>query len=218
MKKRRAVTVLLAIFLLLAAMAGGLLIMQPQLKNIMRNQAQEDLLEQIDDGKAVIELPNVPEVENDNTTGGNEDIQIISYGTIEIPSINLRMPLAKGADEQSLRVAAGWYPNSAEVGGAGNAVILGHRMTGYGVQFNRLDEVTAGDCIIITNTRSEVFTYVVTGTEVILPDNLMNTLAAHNDGFTLTLVTCTPTGVGSHRLLVYASLADTVKYSETNKT
>ena len=34
----------------------------------------------------------------------------------------------------------------------------------------------------------------------------MDTLSAHTEGFNLTLVTCTPTGVGSHRLLVYAAL------------
>lgn len=209
MKTRNPITVLLIVFLLLAAVAGGLLLMQPMLNDMRRGDAQQELLEQIESGKAVIELSDVPEVEGEEADGERtENIQIVNYGVIEIPSIDLRMPLARGADKQSLRVAAGWYPDSAEVGGAGNAVILGHRMTGYGVHFNRLDELQAGDQVVITTSQSEVFTYTVTGSEVILPENLMHTLAEHNEGFILTLVTCTPTGVGSHRLLVYATLTD----------
>ena len=79
-------------------------------------------------------------------------------------------------------------------------------MKKYGRHFNRLDELKPGAAVTLTGADGSAFTYVVTGTEIILPEELMDTLSAHTEGFNLTLVTCTPTGVGSHRLLVYAAL------------
>ena len=79
-------------------------------------------------------------------------------------------------------------------------------MVTYGRHFNRLDELKQGDEVILYNMEGDRFVYVVTGAEVIEPGNLVDKLYEHSEGFQLTLVTCTPTGVGSQRLLVYAEL------------
>ena len=101
---------------------------------------------------------------------------------------------------------AGWLPSSAEMGAPGNCVIFGHRMKKYGRHFNRLDELEAGDEINLSAGDGDVYTYTVTGKETIEPEELFNALSSHNDGYSLTLVTCTPVGKGTHRLLIYAAM------------
>lgn len=130
------------------------------------------------------------------------------YGTLSIPAIDLKMALLRGADQRQLRCGAGWLPASAEIGAPGNCVILGHRMKAYGRHFNRADELAAGHEITITLADGTAFTYVVTESLVILPQELSQSLSAFTGGYNLTLVTCTPTGVSSHRLLVRATLSE----------
>ena len=97
------------------------------------------------------------------------------------------------------------------MGEAGNCVIFGHRMTGYGRHFNRLGELTEGDIIFLYGMDGSRYAYEVTGSETIEPGILMDTLRDHNEGFSLTLVTCTPMGVNSHRLMIYANLLSAEK-------
>ena len=127
-------------------------------------------------------------------------------GTISIPTIDLKMAVMEGADRRALRGGAGWLPSSAEMGAPGNCVIFGHRMKKYGRHFNRLDELEAGDEITLSAGDGDVYTYTVTGKETIEPEELFNALSSHNDGYSLTLVTCTPVGKGTHRLLIYAAM------------
>ena len=76
-------------------------------------------------------------------------------------------------------------------------------MKTYGRHFNRLDELIAGDVVTLTVADGSTFDYVVSDKAVMTPEEVSKALTAYTDGFKLTLVTCTPTGVGSHRLLVY---------------
>ena len=57
---------------------------------------------------------------NGSSSEAAEKKSITGYGLIEIPAIELEMPLVKGADAYSLRAAVGWWPQSAEMGTAGN--------------------------------------------------------------------------------------------------
>src|SRR5690606_5992635 len=94
---------------------------------------------------------------------------------------------------------------SAMPGEPGNTIILGHRMYTYGRHFNRLNEVTAGDRVIIT-TKTRKLTYRVDRQATILPSQLREALSEYTAEKKLILVTCTPVRVASHRLLVYATL------------
>lgn len=219
---RRIIKALFITFLILIIVVGLLFMFRGELERHARSIAQQELMEQILKGETDITLLDVPvvqgveqEFEDDSISEAEAvperrkaSIQVTGYGIIEIPTIELAMPLVKGTDAGSLNTAAGWYTDSAQIGSAGNAVILGHRMYGYGEHFNRLDEVKNDDEIIITLGDGSYYVYKVNGTETILPEKLMDTLREHNDGYILTLVTCTPTGVGSHRLLVYAELTE----------
>ena len=209
------------ILLLFVAAAGVLFLARPTIIDMQRQASEEELLRLIEDGQTNIQISAIPAMEGEEeefteldyeppVEAEAEVVEVTGYGVISIPNIDLKMPVVKGADSYSIRAAAGWYPESAEMGSAGNCVIFGHRMREYGRHFNRLDELKEGDSITVYNADGESFTYTVTGSEVIKPDILMETLLEHNEGFSLTLVTCTPTGVGSHRLLVYAALESSV--------
>lgn len=143
-----------------------------------------------------------------------DTVTLKASGTITISSIDLDLPLWDEAGIVSLRYGAGLYKSSPQPGETGNVIILGHRMKKYGSLFNRLGEVACDDEIIIRTLDGETFTYKVTQIfNSIHPQNLLDYFESGSDGQAkITLVTCTPTGVGSHRLLIVGQLLnDTVK-------
>lgn len=136
----------------------------------------------------------------------SEEYTLVSYGTLLIPSIDCELPLWDGAGKIELRYGVGRMPLSCEAGEKGNLVIFGHRMKKKGSIFNRLDEVSSGDAITV-NRNGRSFTYIVDQTEVIEPSELSRYIAMGEGEKRITLITCTPTGVGSHRLLVIGHLS-----------
>ena len=131
---------------------------------------------------------------------------LISYGTLLIPSIDCELPLWDGAGKIELRYGVGRMPLSCEAGEKGNLVIFGHRMKKKGSIFNRLDEVSYGDAVTV-NRNGRSFTYIVDQIEVIEPSLLSRYIGMGEGEKRITLITCTPVGVGSHRLLVIGHLA-----------
>lgn len=133
-----------------------------------------------------------------------------AYGTISIPSIDCELPLWDGAGKVELRYGAGRMPGSAEAGASGNLVIFGHRMRRHGSIFNRLGEVRTGDSIIIERA-GQAFTYTVDSIETIEPSFISAYIGMEKEGdpgsCRITLITCTPIGVGSHRLIITGHLA-----------
>jgi LPXTG-site transpeptidase (sortase) family protein len=138
-----------------------------------------------------------------------EKVTLTALGTISIESIELNLPLWDDAGIVPLRYGAGVYKKSVLPGEEGNLVILGHRMKDYGSIFNRLGEVKIGDEVVIVTMDGISHTYIVDQIiEALLPSKLPDYLKQEeSQGTQLTLVTCTPTGVGSHRLLVIGHLA-----------
>ena len=142
-----------------------------------------------------------------SSSSGNSTYTLTSYGTISIPSIDLELPVWDGAGIVELRYGAGRMPLSCEAGCQGNLVIFGHRMRRYGSIFNRLGEVAIGDSITITRNGS-TFTYIVDETVTIDPSKISSYISREGEGnaSTITLITCTPIGVGTQRLLVIGHL------------
>ena len=142
-----------------------------------------------------------------SSSSGNSTYTLTSYGTISIPSIDLELPVWDGAGIIELRYGAGRMPLSCEAGCPGNLVIFGHRMRRYGSIFNRLEEVSVGDFITIARNGSS-YTYVVDETVTIDPSELSYYIGMQGEGdaCAITLITCTPVGVGTQRLLVIGHL------------
>lgn len=129
-------------------------------------------------------------------------------GYIEIPSIDVSLPIYHGTSASVLAAGVGHLEGSSlPGGGAGTHMILsGHRGLPSAKLFTDLDELEIGDLFYI-HVLDRTLTYMVDDISVVLPSEVGNlTLDAEKDY--VTLVTCTPYGVNSHRLLVRGTRVD----------
>ena len=121
---------------------------------------------------------------------------------LKIPSISLDLPVYHGtADDTLLKGLGHLEGTSLPVGGEGTrSVITGHRGLAEATMFTHLDKVKNGDSLII-EVFGEVLTYRVTSTKVVEPEET-EALRAEAGKDLLTLVTCTPLGINTHRILL----------------
>ncbi|MDD7308982.1 MAG: class C sortase [Eubacteriales bacterium] len=123
-------------------------------------------------------------------------------GYIEIPVIKLSLPIYHGTSDSVLQIAVGHLDwTSLPVGGTGtHCVLSGHRGLPSAKLFTNLDQMKTGDTFVI-RVLDEVLTYEVNQILIVEPnDTSALTVEAGKD--LCTLVTCTPYGINSHRLLV----------------
>ncbi len=123
-------------------------------------------------------------------------------GYIEIPVIKLSLPIYHGTSDSVLQIAVGHLDwTSLPVGGTGtHCVLSGHRGLPSAKLFTNLDQMKTGDTFVI-RVLDEVLTYEVDQILIVEPnDTSALTIEAGKD--LCTLVTCTPYGINSHRLLV----------------
>ncbi|HEX7166195.1 MAG TPA: class E sortase, partial [Acidimicrobiales bacterium] len=123
---------------------------------------------------------------------------------IRIPKIGLEKVVVEGVSVAALKKGPGHYPTTPLPGQPGNAAIAGHRTT-YGSPFSRLDELDPGDRIEV-RTRQGEFTYEVSGTQIVTPDQ--NEVLNPTDENRLTLTTCHPRYSAAKRMIVTARLID----------
>ena len=123
-------------------------------------------------------------------------------GYIEIPTIKLSLPIYHGTEEDVLQIAVGHLDwSSLPVGGEStHCVLFGHRGLPSAKLFTNLDQLVEGDAFVI-RTLDEVLTYEVDQILIVEPDDV-SALSIEEGKDLCTLVTCTPYGVNSHRLLV----------------
>lgn len=129
-------------------------------------------------------------------------------GSIRIPKIDVNLPIYHGTSDDALAVGAGHlYGTSLPVGGSStHAVITGHRGLPNSLLFTRLDEMRVGDAFYI-DVMGETLGYKVDRIDVIKPDDSSKLRITPGED-RVTLMTCTPYGVNSHRLLVSAVRAN----------
>lgn len=113
------------------------------------------------------------------------------FGTLSIPAADLSVPLYLGANARNLdRGAAILGQTSMPIGGEStNSVIAGHRTWSGAIQFNRLEKLTPGDVVYLTNPW-ETLTYAVIETKIILPDDTEEIMVREGRDL-LTVFTCT---------------------------
>lgn len=137
---------------------------------------------------------------------GYEDL--LSFGpsgimsTLEIPKIQVKLPVYHGTQEEALSQGSGHMPNSSlPIGGkSSHAVLTAHRGLPTARLFTRLDELEKGDLFFL-HTAGMDLAYEVFDIQVIEPENT-DVLDIVPGQDLVTLVTCTPYGINSHRLLV----------------
>ncbi len=123
-------------------------------------------------------------------------------GYIEIPAIGVSLPVYHGTGDTVLQIAVGHIEGtSLPVGGPGtHCVLSGHRGLPSAKLFTDLDKLVVGDTFML-RVLDEVLTYEVDQIHIVEPEDV--SLLEIEDGQDLcTLVTCTPYGINSHRLLV----------------
>ena len=123
-------------------------------------------------------------------------------GYIEIPKIRVSLPIYHGVDEEILQIATGHLAGtSLPVGGKStHCVISGHRGLPSARLFTDLDKMNKDD-VFMVHVLNKTLTYQVDQIRIVLPDDLSD-LKIEEGKDLFTLVTCTPYGVNTHRLLV----------------
>jgi sortase A len=141
-------------------------------------------------GSPVAGPPPPPPVEGD------------AMARIRIPEIDVDKIVVEGVEVSDLKRGPGHYPDSPLPGQPGNAAIAGHRTT-YGAPFNRLDELEAGDEILVTTVQG-AFRYEVREQLIVSPDQV-EVLDDFGDD-RLTLTACHPEYSARQRIVVVAAL------------
>lgn len=131
---------------------------------------------------------------NINETG------IIGY--VEIPSIKVSAPIYHGTEEKTLQVAIGHLEWTSLPGGGEDThcVFSGHRGLPSAKLFTDLDKMVVGDLFML-KVLDKTFTYQVDQILIVEPDDTNALMIVEGEDY-CTLVTCTPYGVNSHRMLV----------------
>lgn len=132
-------------------------------------------------------------------------------GYIEIPKINCSLPIYHGTDEAVLQIAVGHIEGtSLPTGDIGTHTVLsGHRGLPSAKLFTDLDQMEESDLFVI-RVMDQIMTYEVDQVLIVLPEEL-DALAIDPEQDYCTLVTCTPYGINSHRLLVRGHRVENVE-------
>ncbi|MDO4623344.1 MAG: class C sortase [Eubacteriales bacterium] len=125
-----------------------------------------------------------------------------AMGYIEIPKIGVSLAMYHGTDNNILQIGVGHIEaSSLPVGGEGTHCILsGHRGLTSAKLFSNLDQMVEGDTFTL-NVLDQILTYEVDQIRVVEPNDI-DTLVIEPGKDYCTLVTCTPYGVNTHRMLV----------------
>lgn len=134
-------------------------------------------------------------------------------GYIEIPDISQKLPIYHYTNDEALKSGIGHlHGSSLPIGGEGNSILTGHTGLPENMLFTRLDELEVNDSIYV-HVLDLNLAYKVIEINVVLPEEV-NNLRIENNKDLVTLITCTPYGVNSHRLVVVGERTD---YPEDRK-
>ena len=145
--------------------------------------------------------------------------QLLAPGTnvmcyVRIPCIDVRLPVYHGIGEDALQIGAGHFPQSSlPVGGVNtHAAISAHSGMASAEMFSNLELMEIGD-IFFVDILGETLTYEVYAVDKVLPEDI-NSIKIERDKDLCTLITCTPYGINTHRLLVRGTRIETPEMPE----
>ena len=180
----------LGIFVL--SMGVYLIIASIQL-NISQKEEVEDTIQKIkQEREEFLQTGIISSVESSESDGENVYI-------LRIPSIDSENVVTEGTSKEALKAALGHESDTVLPGEVGNCVIAGHRNYTFGKFFNRLEEVEIGDMIYI-DTPTDTYSYRVYEIKTVKPEDVE--ILENTDKEILTLYTCTPIYIATHRLVV----------------
>lgn len=172
-----------------------------QFENVMQETVETDIGQANSGDPDSMEQISMVQQHADDPLLKIEGIDVI--GIMEIPKIDLKVAVAEGTDKKTLKKAVGHFDGTAMPGETGNFAVAGHRSYTYNEFFNRLNEMEIGDEIRVRTVKGE-FVYEVTDIFVVEPHDVW--VLDPTPDPTITLVTCTPIRVATHRLIVKGKL------------
>lgn len=220
-------------------LAGFLLLLYPLISNMVHQRHQSDAVASYDSAVSNRSEEEIQEILNQATEYNNMlfqsngaivdnmDTSILSdesynsllnqangiMGSIEIPKIDVDLPVYHGTEDDVLSVGVGHIQGtSLPVGGENtHCVLSGHRGLPGSSLFTRLDEMKEGDLFFLS-VMGETLAYKVYDIQVVDPDNteVLEITVGKDD---VSLVTCTPYGLNTHRLVV---TGERVPYEESD--
>lgn len=207
------------LLIVIVLMIAGVMVMAyPALSHyintIHSSQAVQDLSRRMQqtDSQVLMRQRRLAEEYNEALSGGTGEIleqygQILEFGngimgSISIPRIGVELSVYHGVSDEVLQKGVGHIPASAfPIGGAGNHCILtGHTGLPSAALFTGLTELQEGD-VFYLHVLNETLCYAVDQITVVLPHEVESLGPVRGRDY-CTLVTCTPYGINSHRLLV----------------
>ena len=245
MKKEKRITDKITLIVsILFILIGTIIFLYPTVSNYLaeKNQVEiireyEEMIVQIDENQINEEMQKA-KTYNENLSGEpvhdpfvagsgyalpenyKEVLNLSEDGVmayIEIPKISVYLPIYHGTSNEVLEKGVGHIQStSIPIGGIStHSVLTGHTGLPSAELFTRLDELDIGDIFYI-HVLNEVLTYKIYETKVILPDDI-DELQITSGKDLITLVTCTPYGVNTHRLLVKAERTEYEEYVTDEK-
>lgn len=163
--------------------------------------------------QAIAQVP-YPFMNYDRVEGYENHLNVAGNGIIghiSIPNISVELPIYHGCSDSVLQIAVGHLPGSSlPVGGEGtHAVLSAHRGLPSARLFTDLDKLQEGDIFTVT-VLDRLLTYQVDKISIVDPDQVDSLYTVEGKDY-LTLVTCTPYGINSHRLLVRGERIENIK-------
>jgi len=154
------------------------------------------------------EATDDPRMEVDSIDGGTAKYENLTAEDffplkISIPKIELEWIAYEGTERETLKNGPGHETLTPLPGDIGRCTISGHRTT-YGAPFNRVDELEEGDLIYLETIKGELFTYMVTGLEIVKPTDVY--ILEGSDKKELLLTACHPKFSAVNRLVIIAEL------------
>ena len=210
---------------------GILLIFYPKISNIIEVRSQTEIIKEY---KNKIEKTNEEEkykeyekakLYNEKLSSGEENIYneyssilnlnndgIMAY--IEIPKISVYLPIYHGTESEVLKNGIGHLSNTSLPVGGNNThtVLTGHTGFTKSELFTRIDELRIGDEVYIFSLEKKI-RYCVYQIKVVLPYEISDLEIIEGKDL-LTLVTCTPYGINTHRLLVQCERIELNEFDE----
>ena len=222
---------MLLIIALILILGGIIVFMYPTISNYLAEKNQAEVIYEYNDAVAELDEETIEEelekaqTYNENLSGDpvhdpfvegsgyalpddyTEVLNISGNGVmayIEIPKISVYLPIYHGTEEDVLAKGVGHIQQtSLPIGGSStHAVLTGHTGLPNAELFTRIDELEIGDTFYIY-VLNQTLKYEIYETEVIEPEDISE-LTIEDGRDLVTLVTCTPYGVNTHRLLVKA--------------
>ena len=194
------------IFSVLLLLTGLFLILWPVLTSRCNSCLQHQALDTYRQAVSRLDKPTCTrlleavEAANDAALLAVDSSGII--GSVAVPGLQICLPIYIGTSESALAAGAGlWEGGSLPIGGAGRHMVLSaHRGLPEARMFRNLDQMQPGDTFTVT-VLDRVLTYQVVQILEAVPSDVLALLPREGEDL-CTLVTCTPYGINSHRLLV----------------